>query len=150
MHVRGDIFRHRRLVFHDGGVGDKLLILLNTPKGDEPYFFVKTTSQRKDKPADPGCIAWRSLFFVAAGRDFFAKDTWVQLDQWYPMVAGKVSANPDCSKIGKLGAQSVKGIVDCLFLTQEEDLPNHLKPLLRPTIARSLQDLAEVFSSRRC
>jgi hypothetical protein len=47
LHARGTIFHHSQLVFHNGFVGKKYLILLNTPAKKEPYLFVKTTSQQK-------------------------------------------------------------------------------------------------------
>jgi hypothetical protein len=47
------------LVFHNGFTGKKYLILLNTPGKKEPYLFVKTTSQKKDKPSTTGCTKER-------------------------------------------------------------------------------------------
>ena len=79
MQTRGTIYHHRQMVFHNGFTGKKYLILLNTPGKKEPYLFVKTTSQKKDKPSTTGCIKERSLFFIPAGRIFFPKDTWIQL-----------------------------------------------------------------------
>ena len=79
MQARGAIYHHRQLVFHNGFTGKKYLILLNTPGKKEPYLFVKTTSQKKDKPSTTGCIKERSLFIIPAGRIFFPKDTWIQL-----------------------------------------------------------------------
>lgn len=67
MHARGTIFHHSQLVFHNGFTGKKYLVLLNTPSKTEPYIFVKTTSQQKDKPTMLGCIEERSLFFIPAG-----------------------------------------------------------------------------------
>jgi len=53
LQTRGTIYHHRKLVFHNGFIGKKYLILLNTPGKNEPYLFVKTTSQKKDKPQLP-------------------------------------------------------------------------------------------------
>jgi hypothetical protein len=46
LQTRGAIYHHNKLVFHNGFTGKKYLILLNTPVKNEPYLFVKTTSQK--------------------------------------------------------------------------------------------------------
>jgi len=80
LQTRGASYHHSQLVFHNGFIGKKHLILLNSPDRKEPYFFVKATSQQKDKPAKLGCIKERSLFFIPAGNNtFFKKDTLIQL-----------------------------------------------------------------------
>jgi hypothetical protein len=75
--MQGTLYHHKKMEFGDGGLGVKLLILLNSPSKDEPYLCVKTTSQQKNKPSTPGCIQKESLFFIPAGSTFFQKDTWV-------------------------------------------------------------------------
>ena len=50
----GTIYHHEELVFHNGMVGKKFILLLNDPSEGEPYLFVKTTSQRKNKPVQTG------------------------------------------------------------------------------------------------
>jgi len=49
LQIRGAIYHHSKLLFHNGFTGKKYLILLNTPREKEPYLFVKTTSQKKEK-----------------------------------------------------------------------------------------------------
>jgi hypothetical protein len=73
IHARGTIFHHSQLVFHDGFIGKKYMVLLNTPTKNEPYLFVQTTSQQKDKPSVAGCIKVRSLFFIPGGKTFFTR-----------------------------------------------------------------------------
>jgi hypothetical protein len=63
---RGTIYHHIKLVFHNGFIGKKYLILINTPSKNEPYLFLKITSQKKDKPTTSGCIKKHSLFFIPA------------------------------------------------------------------------------------
>jgi len=75
LQTRGAIYHHRQLVFHNGFTGKKYLVLLNTPTKKEPYIFVKTTSQQKNRPTKPGCIQEKSLFFIPAGKTFFKKNT---------------------------------------------------------------------------
>jgi hypothetical protein len=83
LQIRGAIYHHSNLLFHNGFTGKKYLILLNTPRGKEPYLFVKSTSQKKEKPSTPNCIKDRSLYFIPAGKRFFKKDTWIL--KWTPV-----------------------------------------------------------------
>ena len=106
MQARGAIYHHRQLVFHNGVTGKKYLILLNTPGKNEPYLFVKTTSQKKDKPSTAGCIKKRSLFFIPAGKTFFYKDTWVQLYDIYEFAPKVIDTNKDITVEGNLDACS--------------------------------------------
>ena len=47
MQIRGAIYHHKNLQFHNGFTGNKYLVLLNSPGKNEPYMTVKTTSQKK-------------------------------------------------------------------------------------------------------
>lgn len=129
MHTRGVIFHHRRLVFHNGFVGKKYLILLNTPSGNEPYLLVKTTSQKKDKPTHPGCIKKRSLFFIPADKTFFPKDTWIQLFEIYPIPPEDIESDKNISIAGNLDAKLIDDIVNCLFEAEQENIPLIYKKL---------------------
>ena len=122
MQTRGAIYHHSQLVYHNGVIGKKYLILLNTPAKDEPYLFVKTTSQKKDKPSTPGCIKKRSLFFLPAGKTFFKLDTWVQLYELYPICHQDIDADKDITIEGSLSVKLIDEIVNCLFLAEEENL----------------------------
>lgn len=149
MHLRGVIFHHKQLIFHNGFVGKKYLILLNTPSGDEPYLFVKTTSQKKDKPTNRGCIKKRSLFFIPAGETFFRKDTWVQLFERYPIPPKDIESDSNISVEGQLDEKIIDDIVNCLFEAEEENIPCIHKKLLRPPLQDSLLKLQEKFSNNR-
>jgi len=93
--TRGAIYHHKQLVFQNGVIGKKYLILLNSPGKKEPYLFVKTTSQKKDKPTTRGCIKEDSLFFITAGETFFKIDTWVQLFEIYPIPPKDIDTDKD-------------------------------------------------------
>lgn len=141
MVIRGTIFHHDRLVFHNGFVGKKYLILLNSPDRNDPYLFVKTTSQRKQKPSTPGCIEYLSLFFLPSGATFFRLDTWVQLYEIYEF--RDVDKDPNLKIAGTFNTKLIDKIVNCLFLAREKDIfPTHEK-LLRPPLTKSIQKLAE-------
>lgn len=130
-------------------IGKKYLILLNSPSKDEPYLYVKVTSQKKDKPAKVGCIPNLQLFFIPAGTAFFKKDMWIQLYEIYEFQANDVSISEDIEIVGSLPHTLIEAIVDCVFQSREDDiLPLH-KKLLRPTLQESLQKLAEKFSKKQ-
>lgn len=145
MQTRGTIYHHRQLVFHNGFTGKKYLILLNTPGKKEPYLFVKTTSQKKDKPTTTGCIRKRSLFFIPAGRTFFPKDTWVQLYDIYEFSPKDIDTNKDFTVEGTLGAKMIDDIINCLFEAEEDNIPPIHKNLLRPPLQDSLLKLKAKF-----
>ena len=146
MQTRGTIFHHSQLVFHNGFTGKKCLILLNTPVKDDPYLFVKTTSQKKDKPTTPGCIKKRSLFFLPAGKTFFKLDTWVQLYEIYPIRHQDMDTNKNITIEGSLDVKLIDDIVNCLFLAEEENLSLIYKKLLRPPLQDSLSKLQAKFN----
>lgn len=150
MHTRGTIFHHSQLVFHNGFVGKKYLVLLNTPSKKEPYLFVKTTSQQKNKPIRAGCLKRLSLFFIPADKTFFPKDTWVQLFDLYQIQPKDIDTNKDISVVGTLNAKMIDDIVNCLFESEEDNIAPTHKNLLRPPMEDSLLKLKDLFNKDRC
>jgi hypothetical protein len=148
LQTRGTIYHHSQLVFHNGFIGKKYLILLNSPSKDEPYLFVKTTSQQKNKPETLGCIKDRSLFFIPAGKMFFKKDTWVQLYEIYEFLPDDIDNNADITVEGSLDVKMIEKIVDCLFLAEEDNISTNRKNLLRPPLQSSLQKLKDKFNKK--
>ena len=148
MAVRGDIYYHKQFQFHNGAVGEKLALLLNTPGTKEPYIFVKATSQKGNNPSRPGCIEDRSLFFVPAGTAFFQSDTWVQLYDLYPMLPKDIDTNPDVHRVGSLSAELINEIIDCLLQTTGDDITPDQRKLLKPPLQESLEKLREKFGKR--
>lgn len=145
MQTRGAIYHHRQLAFHNGFVGKKYLVLLNTPNKNQPYLFVKTTSQKKGNPTIPGCIKNASLFFISAGKTFFQKDTWVQLFELYPIPPKDIDTNKDITIVGSLDAKIIDDIVNCLLEAEEDNIAPIYKKLLRPPLQNSLLKLKEKF-----
>jgi len=145
LQTRGTIYHHKELVFHNGFVGKKYLILLNTPDKEEPYLFVKTTSQRKDKPATAGCIKARSLFFIPASKTFFPKDTWVQLYEIYPIPPKDIDTDKNITVVGSLDVKMIDDIVNCLFEAEEDNIAPIHKDLLRPPLQDALLKLKAKF-----
>ena len=87
MNVRGSVYHNPQFIFHDGTVGNKLLILLNTPTGDEDYLFVKTTSRQKERTKEPGCRKYyaQGQYFIPKETEGFDDDTWILLYELYPI-----------------------------------------------------------------
>jgi hypothetical protein len=147
--TRGAIYHHKKLVFHNGSIGKKYLLLLNSPSKNEPYLFVKTTSQKKDKPTTPGCISHYSLFFIPASKTFFIVDTWVQLFEIYPISPNDIDTNKDITIKSSLDVKMIDDIVNCLFECEEDNISSIFKKLLRPPLHDSLLKLKEKFNKNR-
>ena len=62
--MKGDIYYHSKFPFHDGQIGEKLFVVLNTPVKKEPYLVVKTTSQIKQENLIVGCNQSHGVFYV--------------------------------------------------------------------------------------
>lgn len=148
MAVRGTIYHHRRLVFKNGVAGIKYIILLNTPGPNDPYLFVKTTTQKKDKPSKPGCIENLSLFFIPAKTTFFQSDTWIQLHEIYSITPDDVIKDSDITEEGSFDLNLIEKIVNCLFLSSEDDISPDHRRLLRPPLKESLKKLQTKFGKK--
>jgi hypothetical protein len=133
------------MVYHNGYTSKKCLVLLNTPTKDESYLFVKTTSQKKDKPTTPGCIKNPSLFFIPAGKTFFKLDTWVQLYEIYEFAPKDIDTDRNMTIVGSLDVKMIDDIVNCLFEAEEDNIIAIHKELLRPPLHDSLLKLKEKF-----
>jgi hypothetical protein len=129
--LRGRIYFHNDFGFHDGDSGKKFLILINNPQKLEPYIFIKTTTQQKNKPSVEGCHIKEKVFYVPSGRSFFPKNTWVQLHEIYAFAPTKLIAdgiNKTLIHKSKLTEQMINTIVNCLLKSSIEDIdPEYIK-----------------------
>ncbi len=147
MLTRGAIFLAENFVFLDNTTGKKLLVLLNNPSSDDPYFLVKTTSQQHSKPKAPGCIEnYYQAYFIHANSDFFEKDTWIQLDDYF--LFDQSHAKTKLKHIGQLAIKTTDNIVNCFLKINEQDLSPKIRNYLIPPIEQSLQALAAKFNNR--
>lgn len=149
MQTRGAIYHHSGLTFFNGVIGKKYLILLNTPAKNEPYLFVKTTSQKKDRLSTPGCIKEKSLFFIPAGKTFFWQDTWVQLYDIYEFTPHEIDNNKEVTIEGSFDVRIIDDIVKCLFVSERDNISGIHKRLLRPPLRDFLQKLKDKFNKNR-
>ena len=147
MLLRGAIYHHNKLTFHDGATGSKYLVLLNSPSLNDYFVFVKTTSKKKDKPKNPGCIKEKDVFYIPSGTTFFPIDTWIQLYELYPLTPDEMKL-PGITYKGQLDEKLIDEIVNCLFKCQEDDLSPIIKKLIRPPINESILKLQEKFNKK--
>ena len=127
--MRGSVYLHKEFQFPDGEKGTKLLVQLNSPSQAEPYLFVQTTSQQKNRPLTPGCIANLSLFFIEADTAFFDKDTWIQLHHIYefkPAYMVQKGLNENLWELGVIPKQKMNEIANC-FKRIDDISPYHLE-----------------------
>ena len=144
---RGTVFLAENFIFSDSTVGRKLLVLLNNPSANDPLFLVKTTSQKHSKPLSPGCIAsYHKVFFLKAKSDYFEKDTWVQLDDYFPTKQNY--AKQQFKKIGELTSRSIDEIVKCFLQINKIDLSPKMRNYLEPPIQQGINALAEKFNKK--
>jgi hypothetical protein len=131
---KGTILFHTEFKFSNGETGEKLLIILNDPvPAKEPYLICRTTSQPGNKPKTPGCIAKKSLFFIASNQDFFIKDTWIQLYEIYSFEASEFLKDKFDGKLeikGNLKELTIRQLLNCIRII-EDISAEHKKMILK-------------------
>jgi hypothetical protein len=115
----GTVLFDTNFVFKDGERGKKLIVLLNSPKTDEDYIVLKTTSQPKRyTDVKDGCNENKKVFFVPFHKkEIFDIDTYIQLHEIYPLPADDVSRKLKSKTIISLGCLSNLGfrqLINCI------------------------------------
>lgn len=150
MNVRGTVYHNSKFKFHDGIIGNKLLVLLNTPTANEEYVFVKTTSQQKGRTKTPGCGTYyaQGEYFIPQGTDCFPEDTWVLFYDLYPINPKDIDHTEDWHilKGVTLSVKTIQKIIDCLFKHHGEDIPEMYESWLKPPMESALSKLAEKYN----
>ena len=153
MSQRGQVYHNPKFQFHDGEVGNKLLILLNTPNKNEDYIFVKTTSKEKNRSKKSGCHKHPNYeqgeFFLQKDSACLDQPTWIIVSEIYPILRESIDNNANWIKLkGKiLPSKTVDKIIDCLFRFIGDDIPEIYEECLRPSINDSILKLQEKFRS---
>lgn len=88
-------------------------------------------------------------FFIPAGKTFFKKDTWVQLYELYEFTPDEIDNNKEITVGGSLNVKMIDDIVNCLFLSEEDNIAGIHKGLLRPPLQDSLLKLKDKFNKNR-
>jgi len=147
--VRGAIFHHEDLPFHDGESKNKFIILLNTPTQNEPCLFVIATSQQKNKPATAGCLKEHAAFFIPEKSTRFQLPTWLVLFPVYECAPMSVCRERGFSHISDLPGNLIDEIIECIFNAVGDDISKHQRKLLQPSVPKGIRQLAEKFNKRR-
>lgn len=131
---KGCILLHKKFEFKDGELGEKLIIILNSPDpSKEPYLVCRTTSQERSKPKTFGCQEELSLFFLPGGQDFFQKDTWIQLYEIFPFKAStllKDFFDGELRVLGTLNQLTIRQLMNCIRKVKDIAL-GHKEMILR-------------------
>jgi len=132
--TRGTILFHDRFRFTDGEIGEKLLIILNNPKDDQPYLICKTTSHCKNFITTEGCHSKKSIYHIKANKDGFPCDTWVQLDEIFEFSKEELLkahfADKTCTVKNCLSEATIRAILNCIW--KSEDISQFHANLLFP------------------
>jgi len=89
------------------------------------------------------------LFFIPAGKTFFWQDTWVQLYEIYEFTPHEIDTNKAITIERSLDVSVIDDIVQCLFLSEGDNISEIHKRLLNPPLSNSLQKLKDKFSKNR-
>lgn len=134
--ARGAVYYHSQFKFHDGQTGQKIFIVLNDPKQNEPYLFVKTTSNLRNKKYITECNPDKGEFFFPANLiPIFKKDTVVQLLEIYEATSQEfLNAHLHDNtlvSLGQLSTHYINLIVNCLKKLKEDIPENYFSLIVR-------------------
>ncbi len=127
---RGTILFHTRFQFRNGTIGEKLLVVLNTPKSDEPYLLIRATSQVEKwssyykQTIQRGCNYRLLLFFITPeDKTFFEKPTLLQFDEIYPLTREQLLSdkfNGVLEAKGQLSENKFNEIMNCVKAMKDD------------------------------
>ena len=86
----GTVLLIKDFKFQDGTQKDKLLIVLNNPKDDEPFLLCPATSQQWRKSKILGCHSDDNYFYIDENQDKFLKNTWIVFHKLYSYSAALI------------------------------------------------------------
>lgn len=114
---QGTVYFHKGCRFHDGEIGDKLFIILNTPRSNEYFITCKTTSQQKWRSDKKGCNSNDNYYVLKENYDFFNEKTWVQFHDYYTIsqeLLQRYINNGIITKMANLKNQTIRAIINCI------------------------------------
>jgi len=117
--ARGAVYYHPQFKFHDNETGVKRFVILNEPRGDEPFLVAKTTTNLRNRQHAIGCNPAQRVFYVPSGNEMpFPLDTLVQLGELYEFSTADLMRASLQDKIlehkGELSALTMSQLVNCL------------------------------------
>lgn len=121
---QGTVYFHKGCHFHDGAIGDKLFVILNTPRQKEYFITCKTTSQQNWRSDKEGCNSVDNYYVIRKNDDFFNEKTWVQFHEYYPIsqeLLQRCINNGSIAKMAELRNQTIKAIINCIGKSEDID-----------------------------
>jgi len=120
----GQILFHKQFVYSDGTTGEKLLVVLNTCENKDTCLILKTTSKSKWYGyATPGCNSSKRMFCVSKNcEQGFSKDTFVQMNQIYPVNIEDLLRENKITFVDRLGDICFNNLKRCLR-NYKDDIP---------------------------
>lgn len=134
---KGTVLHHTNLLYKDGEIGNKLLIVLNNQCNTDPYLCCKTTSKKRYGIDTEGCY-YKNNIFLTTKKPFDSK-TWVQFDpnSLFEFSAPELIScgfKKELKIIGCLTECDINEIVNCIKMS--EDISEyHLELLKKKTIS---------------
>lgn len=119
---KGTVFLHKDYQFPDGGMADKLFIIINNPGPKDPFLTCKTTSKQDSRPDQVGCHYLKKVYVIRENEDFFKLRTWVQfhtLFRFYHDRLMKLLKNGDVEVMAELKTQTTSAIVNCVRKSED-------------------------------
>lgn len=112
----GQILYHKNFIFIDGNTGTKLVVVLNTGDNSERSLVLKTTSQSaRYSYTTPGCNSCKNVFCIFKEcEQGFPQDTYVQMDNIYPINVEQLLNNKQVSFVGHLSDVCFANLKRCL------------------------------------
>jgi hypothetical protein len=128
----GTILQHQNFRFHDGEVGNKIIIALGSHAG--VTVVVKTTSRSWRFSSSYGCQPHDRFqnFHLVQNCCVLPKATWVCLDEYYEFTDAELVAlhfAGDVRQLGTLPTEIIVGLVACAL--ESNDISLHQERIVR-------------------
>ncbi len=129
---KGTVLFHTKFQFSDGETGRKLIIILNTPRKNEPYLICRTTSNPQYNINTQGCRSDKNIYYINANFDCFLEKTWIQFYEIFEFNNGNFlndHLKGNLKIIGCLKSTTIQAIINCI--KRSEDISNYHLSLLK-------------------
>ncbi len=129
---KGTILYHTAFQFKDGQIGQKLLIVLNTPQNNDPYLCCKTTSKQKYGLDKEGCHSNKNIYVLNPIANCFPAKTWVQFHEIFEFNNHTFLQDHFNGKLnikGTLPTNTINAIINCI--KKSDDISKYHLQLLK-------------------
>lgn len=119
---KGTVFLYKKYRFPDGGITDKLFIIINNPGPNDPILTCKTTSKQDSRPDKEGCHYLKNVYVLRDNDDFFELRTWVQfyiLYRFNHKELIKLMNSGEVKTMAELRPQTISAIVNCVKKSED-------------------------------